>query len=88
MYVRYIPSQKKEVQGKRDEIFKKYGKEWHIMELGKGNGNWLLTRKSDVLVDDVSYRDFVLDYYDKKELTEKLADKFREDLGNGTVKLP
>ena len=88
MDIRYIPSQEKRVQGKREEIYKKYGKDWDIRELGGGNGNWLLSKKSDVLVDGISYRDFVLDYYGRDKLTEKLVDKFREDVLNGRVKLP
>ena len=88
MFVQYIPSQTNQVQGNSNEIFKQYGKEWKISELGKGNGNWLLTKKSDVLVNGVSYRYFVLEHYNKKKLTEKLVKKFREDLENGNIKLP
>ena len=51
MQVRFIPSESMSVQGKRDEVYKRYGKEWKIQEQGGGNGNWLLTKKSDVLVD-------------------------------------
>lgn len=54
---------------------------------GGGNGNWLLTRKSDVLVDGKSYRTFVLEHYGKSKLTAKLVDKFREDVANGKIKL-
>ena len=56
-------------------------------EQGGGNGNWLLTRKSDVLVDGKSYRTFVLEHYGKSKLTAKLVDKFREDVANGKIKL-
>ena len=58
-----------------------------IQEQGGGNGNWLLTKKSDVLVDGKSYRSFVLEHYGRSKLTEKLADKFREDLASGAIKL-
>ena len=51
MQIVYIPSESMSVQGKKDEIYKRYGKDWNIREQGGGNGNWLLTRKSDVLVD-------------------------------------
>ena len=74
MQIVYIPSESMSVQGKKDEIYKRYGKDWNIREQGGGNGNWLLTRKSDVLVDGKSYRTFVLD-------------KFREDVANGKIKL-
>lgn len=87
MQVRFIPSESMSVQGKRDEVYKRYGKEWKIQEQGGGNGNWLLTKKSDVLVDGKSYRSFVLEHYGRSKLTEKLADKFREDLASGAIKL-
>lgn len=66
---------------------KKYGKKWNIRKLGGGNGNWLLTKKSDILVDGKSYRSFVLEHYGKAKLTENLANKFREDLINGVIQL-
>lgn len=87
MDIRYIESQSMTRQGKESEIRKKYGKEWEIRELGDGNGNWLLTKKSDVLVDGVSYRDFVLEYYHRDRLTEALVEQFRKDLESGNIKL-
>lgn len=87
MQITYITSESRTVQGKRAEIYRKYGNEWNIKEQGGGNGNWLLTKKSDVLVDGKSYRNFVLNHYGKSRLTEKLVDMFREDLTNGTIEL-
>lgn len=87
MEIYFVPSASMPVQGKYNEIIKKYGKEWNIREEGKGNGNWLLTKKSDVLVDGKSYRYFVLDHYGKSKLTKKLVDKFCEDVKNGKVKI-
>ena len=87
MQVRFIPSQRMSAQGKQSEIYKKYGKKWNIRKLGGGNGNWLLTKKSDILVDGKSYRSFVLEHYGKSKLTENLANKFREDLINGVIQL-
>lgn len=87
MQIVYIPSESMSVQGKKDEIYKRYGKDWNTREQGGGNGNWLLTRKSDVLVDGKSYRTFVLEHYGKSKLTAKLVDKFREDVANGKIKL-
>ena len=87
MQIRYVESESMSVQGKKDEVYRKYSKEWNIREQGGGNGNWLLTRKSDVLVDGVSYRSFVLEHYDKSRLTQKLVDTFIEDINNGNVKL-
>ena len=45
MDVQFLKSEKKKVQGKREEIYKKYGKEWEILELGNSNGNWSLNKK-------------------------------------------
>ena len=75
------------VQGKEDEIYKRYGKEWNIREQGNGNGNWLLSKKSDILVDGKSYREFVLEYYGKLRLTRKLYDRFVEDVKSKKVML-
>lgn len=87
MQIRYVESESMAVQGKRDEIYKRYGREWNIREQGGGNGNWLLTKKSDVLVDGKSYRSFVLEHYGKSRLTKKIVDKFRDDVESGKVKL-
>ena len=87
MEIVYVASESMTVQGKSSEIYRNYGKEWNIREEGKGNGNWLLTKKSDVLVDGISYRNFVLDHYEKTRLTEKLVDRFRKDVQNGVIKL-
>lgn len=87
MQISFIQSESMSVQGKKAEIYKRYGKEWSIREQGWGNGNWLLTKKSDILVDGKSYRSFVLEYYGKSRLTEKLANKFREDLISGAIQL-
>ena len=87
MQIIYVASDSRSVQGKFDEIRKRYGKEWNIKEQGGGNGNWLLTKRSDVLVDGKSYRSFVLDHYGRSKLTEKLVNQFREDVINGKVTL-
>lgn len=87
MEIKYIESESRTVQGKKNEIYSAYGKEWTINEQGGGNGNWLLTKKSDVLVDGKSYRNFVLNHYGRSRLTENLVDKFREDVNNRKIDL-
>ena len=87
MAIIYVESDSRTVQGTQEEIYRKYGKEWTIKPQGRGNGNWLLTKTSDVLVDGKSYRQFVLAHYGKSRLTEKLVDKFRADVENGKLKL-
>ena len=88
MKIIYVEADSMTVQGKEREIYKKYGKEWHISELGGGCGNFLLTKRADVLVDGKSCRDFVLDHYNRKKLTEKLFNKFKEDVNSGKIKFP
>ena len=46
-----------------------------------------MTKKSDVLVDGRSYRSFVLEHYGESRLTQKLVDRFIEDVKNGKVTL-
>lgn len=85
MEIIFIPSQALTIQGKRDAVYKTYGKSWFIRPLGGGNGNWLLTRSSDVLVNGVSYRAFILNLYNKSRLTEALVERFRNDLSDGVI---
>ena len=87
MDIYYIPSDSRSVQGKYNEVRKKYGKEWNIREQGGGNGNWLLTKKSDVVVNGRSYREFVLKKYNKSKLTENLVNKFRDEVEVGKIKI-
>lgn len=83
----YINSESFTTQGKAQSIYKRYGNSWNIKPLGKGNGNWLLTKKSDVLVNGQSYRDYVLMHYGKSKLTSNLVDIFREDVNSGKIEL-
>ena len=87
MKIIFIESESMTVQGTKGDVIKKYGEKWKIKELGGGNGNWLLTKKSDVLVDGKSYRNFVLEHYGKVNLTKKLAEKFKDEVENGKIKL-
>lgn len=83
--VEFIPSDERPEQGKRDEIYAKYGKEWNIRELGGRHGNWLLTKKSDILINNQSYRKEVLEYYGRARLTERLADRLRQEINDGHI---
>ena len=85
--VQYIPSQSMKVQGKKADVYKLYSKNWYIRELGGGNGNWLLTRPSDVLVNGTSYRAFVLNLYKTSRLTGALVGRFYNDLSTGKVSI-
>ena len=79
----YIESQSMKVQGKANDIYKRYGKEWKIRALG--NGNWLLTKKSDVLIKGVSHRDEILERYHKTSLTRSLFERYCHDIETGKV---
>ena len=35
MQIRYVESESMSVQGKRDEVYRRYGKEWNIREQRK-----------------------------------------------------
>lgn len=87
MGIVFIESESMTVRGKSSDIYKRYGKSWTINMLGNGNGNWLLTRKSDVLVDGISYREKILNLYGKSRLTKNLFDRFCEDVKDGLVKI-
>ena len=86
MSITYVDSQSITRQGKASEIYKKYGKEWNIKPLGGGNGNWLLTKPSDVRLNGRSCRSFVLSYYNRAKLTVKLVDKFCKDVEDNKIK--
>ena len=83
--VEYVNSESMEEQGSKNEIYKRYGKEWKIKELGGGHGNWLLTKKSDILINNKSYRKEVLEYYGKQRLTENLANRLRDEIEKGNI---
>jgi len=79
----YIESQSMKVQGKWIDIKKRYGKEWNIKDLGFGN--WLLTKKSDVLVNGLSHREKILELYHKTSLTRSLFERYCRDIESGKV---
>ena len=83
----YIDSESMTVQGKYQDVVKRYGDSWKIREHGNGNGNWLLTRPSDITVNGKSFRNFVLAHYGRNKLTRKLAEKFEKDLNDGKIEL-
>lgn len=89
MQITYVESQSMAVQGKRAEIYQRYGKEWNIREQGKGHGNWLFTKPSDVLVDGKSYRSYILERYGNgsRRLQKIYVDKFIDDVKNGRIQL-
>ena len=87
MDICFVESQSMTVQGSWEKVVKNYGRQWHIKPFGGGCGNWLLTKPSDVLVDGVSYRSSILDYYEATRLTHKLFERFVADVEAGRFPL-
>lgn len=87
IFIEYVAYQCTTRQGKANEIYDRYQKVWDIKPWGKGNGNWLLTKPSDVLLNGKSCRSFVLNHYEREKLTEQLVNRFREDITNGAISL-
>ena len=79
----YIESQSMKVQGKANDIYKRYGKEWEIKDYR--NGNWLLIKNSDALINGVSHRKKILERYHKTCLTRSLFERYCHDIETGKV---
>ena len=79
----YIESQSMKVQGKWIDIKKRYGKEWEIKDYR--NGNWLLIKNSDALINGVSHRKKILERYHKTCLTRSLFERYCHDIETGKV---
>lgn len=88
MSMKYIRSENFTVQAPKDEVYTKYvGNGYTVKPEGKGNGNWIVSKKGDVLVDGISQREFILEYYNRKRFTESLAMKFMQDVEDGNIEL-
>jgi hypothetical protein len=89
----YSPSDKQEKQGKRSEM-KKYINQGYKIQLER-NGYFVLVKTAKILLRfsekkkiheiDISYD--VKEFYDKKRVTEKLAEKIAADIKNEKVKV-
>ena len=86
--VLYVPSESITFQGNDTEVQRRRKQGYSVRPLGGGGGNWLGIKRSDVLVNGESYREFVLDYYRRDKLTEALTKQFEQDLNTGKVTLP
>jgi hypothetical protein len=84
--IEYRRSATIETQGTRDAIERYLKEGYHVKE--KRNGYWVLIKKAKVIVTvesstgtrSVSMKRDILDYYDKKRITEKQVEKFRQDI--------
>ena len=79
----YIESQSMKVQGKWEDIKKRYGDDWEIKEFNNGYG--LLIKKSDALINGVSHRKKILELYHKTSLTRSLFERYCHDIETGKV---
>lgn len=89
----YSPSSTLEKQGKRSEM-KKYTNKGYKIQLER-NGYFVLVKTARILLRfaekkkvheiDISYE--VKEFYDRKQVTEKLAEKIATDIQNEKVKL-
>lgn len=86
--VLYVPSESIPFQGNDSEVQRRRKQGYSVRARGGGGGNWLAIKRSDVLVNGESYREFVLDHYGRNNLTEALAKQFEQDLNTGKVTLP
>ena len=79
----YIESQSMKVQGKWEDIKKRYGDDWEIKEFNNGYG--LLIKKSDAMINGVSHRKKILELYHKTSLTRSLFERYCHDIETGKV---
>jgi hypothetical protein len=86
IYVKYEPSDFIEIQGKRSSIEKYLKKGYYIKE--ERNGYWLLVKPAQVNVkvsnslgtQTFNMKQDILDFYRRDKISEKLIDKFEEDI--------
>ena len=79
----YIESQSMKVQGKWEDIKKRYGDDWKIKEFNNGYG--LLIKKSDAPINGGSHRKKILERYHKTCLTRSLFERYCHDIETGKV---
>lgn len=83
----YQNSEQMQVQGSKQDVIRRYGKTWTIAPLGGGNGNWILSRPADILINGISCKDKILMFYGRSRVSEKLAQQVAADLQSGKVSL-
>ncbi len=86
MNISYVESVSKKVQGSLSEVKRRYPG-YYIEPLGKGGGNWLVTKPADIVIDGKSYRRYVLDHYNKDRLNIGLFNLFKSEIELGLISL-
>lgn len=82
--IQYIKAEHLNVQGKKEDIYRVYGDTYEIAPLG-GSKNWILKKSSDVLINGVSCRQKVLEYYNRSCLSRTLIERLMSDFASGAI---
>ncbi|AGY75881.1 hypothetical protein [Clostridium autoethanogenum] len=90
---RYISSESITFQGDWRKAQKYKDKGYNVKNLGKGNGNWIATKPAQTLFllkhgdekEEVDLRYEIKDFYDKKNMTESLFEKFRNQVNEEKI---
>lgn len=91
----YEKSESIKFQGNNPKVHKMYEEKYNVNDLGKGNGNYIATKNSDIIIcvesngitKNYSCRNFILKNYKKDKLTKGLFNKFIKDLENNKINL-
>lgn len=89
----YSSSESITFQGDWRKAQKYKDKGYNVKDLGKGNGNWIATKPAQALFSlkhgdekeevDLTYE--IKDFYDKKNMTESLFEKFRNQVNEEKI---
>lgn len=92
--VKYQPSERYAAQGKLHEILREAKpRGYSVTELGGGRGNWLVYRKTAILVVveedgesiEMNVTSRVKELYGRQKVTKKLVEIFRSDIAAGKI---
>lgn len=89
--VRYVPSDKIELQGKQKDIEKYLRQGYHVQE--ERNGYWVLTKNVQVLMtltnstctNTFNIKEDVLSYYNKQRISNSMVNQFENDINSGKI---
>ncbi|WP_236896773.1 hypothetical protein [Clostridium beijerinckii] len=90
---RYIKSESITFQGDWRKAQKYKDKGYNVKDLGKGNGNWIANKPAQTLSllehgdkkEEVNLAYEIKDFYDKRNMTESLFEKFTNQVNEGEV---
>lgn len=90
-YVKYVPSENIEKQGKREEV-NPYLKKGYLIKEDR-NGYWVLVKPAQVLVTltnsngsgTFNVKEDMLIHYDRQKISMPLIEKFKKDIADGKI---